>query len=794
MKTDSQKQAFRVRGMSCAACSARVERAASRIPGVTSVQVSLLAGTMLVHYAPHQTNPEEIASTVCKLGYATTPLESQEAKPYDDSTAPIRRRLIYSGALLIPMMFLHHFGESAWGAWLQLALLCPILYFNRIFFKSGLGALMQKSPNMDTLVSIGAIASVADGICEMVIHHRGELYFESAAMILTLITLGKWLEAGATRKTSSAVEKLSALLPATATVLRDNEVQTIPADAVLEGDIVLIAPGESIPVDGTVTQGQSTVNESSLTGESLPIEKTLGDMVYAATTNGNGLLQIICNKTRENSAMADIIRLVGEAAATKAPIARIADRVAGVFVPLVIGIAMLTTIIWLLAGSSASFAISCGIAVLVISCPCALGLATPVAIMAGVGKGAECGILYRNGEALEHARNITCIALDKTGTITRGSPAVCDIIPANEHSREELLFLAATAESGSTHPLAEAIRQACPTPSPRTPDECLYHAGRGMVARVNGETILAGNSQLMQEHDIQYDASTLLHLAQEGKTPLLFAKNGELYGIIAVRDPIRLCAKATIETLQSMGIRICMMTGDNARTAAAVATQLGIQDFWAECMPGDKEKRLSQLREEGEIVGMVGDGINDAPALLRADVGISLATGTDIAKESADIVLAHDNLHDAVNAIRLSRAVICNIRQNLFWAFAYNTLAIPLAAGVFYPLFGWLLHPAVSAAAMGMSSLCVVSNALRLRHLSFSQPKQENMNTITLTVTGMMCPHCEQHVTKALLALDGVASCIASHKDNAVTITMNAQAADMAAIKAAITEAGYQVQ
>lgn len=794
MKIDSKKQAFRVSGMSCAACSARVESCVARISGVKSVQVSLLAGRMQVIYNPELIDNELIVRHVSKLGYGAEALSGNEkADTQDRGIQQLRTRLIGSAAFLVPLMIAHHWGHGNADGWLQLCLLLPILYLNRIFFLRGMGALLQKAPNMDTLVSIGALAAVADGVCEMFLQHRGELYFESAAMILTLITLGKWLEARATGKTGAAVEKMAALLPATATVLRDHETHQIPAGAVRQGDTVLIAPGEVIPVDGCVLQGESTINESALTGESIPAEKTTGDTVYAATTNGNGLLRICCTKTRDESAMADIIRLVGEASATKAPISRLADRVAGIFVPAVMLLAILTTIAWMLAGGDTAFAISCGIAVLVISCPCALGLATPVAIMVGVGKGAESGILYRSGEAMEHARNITCLVLDKTGTLTQGEPAVCDIIPSAEHNQQTLLRWAALAEKGSSHPLAAAILAACPQATD-TPDECQYVAGKGIVATYRGSTILAGNAKLMQEHNIPCDTILLDNLSDAGKTPICIAHDGVMIGTIAVQDPLRPDADESLQTLRNMHIRLCMLTGDNARTASAVATKLGITDFRAECLPSDKEAYIAQLQKDGEIVGMVGDGINDAPALMRADVGVSLASGTDIAKESADIILVHNQLGDVVQAIRLSRAVIRNIRQNLFWAFAYNTLAIPIAAGVLFPLYGWLLHPAVAAATMGLSSLCVVCNALRLRNFTFTQPKQQHMNTITLTVTGMMCPHCEQHVTKALLALDGVASCTASHKDNSVIITFHSQPTNLEAIQAAITQAGYNVQ
>ncbi|MBR5523303.1 MAG: heavy metal translocating P-type ATPase [Akkermansia sp.] len=782
--------------MSCSACSARVEREVGRIAGVQSVQVSLLAGRMVVCYRPGQVSADAIAATVCKLGYGAKAIREDEETPREHGAGGLKKRWAWSAALLLPLMVLHHVGESALMTILQLLVLLPILYINRVIFWRGLGALLKKAPNMDTLVALGACAAVADGLGNMILQHCGVCYFESAGMILTLITFGKWLEARATGKTSAAVEQLSALLPSTATVQRGETTERIPADAVERGDIVIIAPGEAVPVDGLVLNGASAVVESALTGESMPVSKKEGDAVYAATTNGNGLLRVTCTKTRNESAMADIIRLVGDAAATKAPISRMADKVSGIFVPIVMVLALLTILAWLLAGSGAAFAISCGIAVLVISCPCALGLATPVAIMAGVGKGAKAGILYRNGEALEQAHSISHLVLDKTGTLTLGAPKVCDVIPTRGVSREELLQVAAALENGSTHPLAAAILAAAPQTPTIAPEECSYLPGRGLVARLVGKICLCGNARLMQGHNVEHDIPLLNRLAAEGKTPLCVVRDGQLLGTIAVSDPLRPDAASAVQRLQQMGIHLMMLTGDNAHTAAAVATRLGINDYRAECLPADKEQTLAKLQATGTRAGMVGDGINDAPALMRADVGFSLGSGTDIAHESADIILAHNRLEDVAHAVGLSRAVMRNIRQNLFWAFAYNILAIPLAAGVFYPLCGWLLHPGVAAAAMGMSSLCVVSNALRLQRYSFSHPQHtpNTMNqTITLTVNGMMCPHCEQHVTKALLALEGVLSCTASHLDNSVTLTLGAPAPDLSSIKSTITEAGYEV-
>ncbi len=787
-----KKQTYHVRGMSCAACVARVERGVSRLKGVEKVQVNLILGRMQVQYQSTETDEESIISTVRQMGYEASLLQQNEMAVVLPPASHLRTRFLISLVLLMPMVILHHLVHGAISDIAQLILLLPILYINRIFFIRGGKALWQKAPNMDSLVALGAAAAIADGVGNFLFEHRGSLYFESAAMILTIITLGKWLEARATSKTGDAVEKLKQLLPETATVIREQKTVTIPAAQVEIDDVVLVSPGENIPIDGIVISGHSGVNEASLTGESIPTEKTAGDTVYAGTTNGGGVLHIKTTKRRTESTMADIIRLVGDAAAGKAPIARLADKVSGVFVPIVMSVALLTTLIWLAIGYGSAFAISCGIAVLIISCPCALGLATPLAIMVGMGKGAEAGILFRNAEALESARDITCLALDKTGTLTTGNPTVCDIIPAPGHTKEELLELAAIVEHGSKHPLAAAIAAYCPPGA--APQSSQYLPGLGIEAQHKGSELLAGNPRLMKSKNISYDLALADSLTHAGKTPLFFARNGSLVGIMAVQDALRPEAPEAIKELQRMGIRLCMMTGDQSRTASAIGQTLHIQDIHAECLPTDKEVILRQLKNEGEIIGMVGDGINDAPALMRADVGISLSGGIDIAKESADIILVHNKLSDIAPAVRLSRAVIRNIRQNLVWAFAYNTLAIPLAAGLFYPMFGWLLQPAAAATAMGLSSLCVVSNALRLRRFSLHRHKTMNKE-LTLTVNGMMCPHCEQHVTKALLALPGVLSCTANHKTNSVTITLAPEGtSDSDTIKVTIAAAGYEVK
>ncbi len=782
---------FKVTGMNCSACSARVERGVAPLPGVHSVQVSLLTGSMKVTHDAGLQTPEGIMAAVEATGYGCSIQQGGEPQ-IRRKDAPLKRRFLLSILFLIPLIVVHHGGSGNGAALLSLALALPVLWLNRAFFTSGIRSLLHGGANMDTLVSMGAAAAMADGIANFFLHHRGEFYFESAAMILTLVTLGKWLEARATGRTSAALQKLLALLPQTATVLRGGTPVTLPAEAVQPGETLLVRPGERVPVDGTVTEGCSSLDESALTGESLPVEKTEGAPVYAGSINGNGALQMLVSKPRSESAMAGIIRLVGEAAATKAPISRLADRISGIFVPFVTAVACLTAILWLLAGYPASFAISCAIAVLVISCPCALGLATPVAIMAGTGKGAENGILFRSGEALEKAHQLQYAILDKTGTITEGNPQVTDVCPAPGHSQEELMQLAISLESGSNHPLAQAILSSARPQSDVVPalvTALAYLPGRGIEATMDGKPAAAGNAIHMQELGISIDPGKAGQLAEEGKTPLFFAHGGQFVGTIAVADTIKPTSRPAIEAMQGLGVQVLMMTGDNARTAQAIARQAGIKEWRAHVLPQDKDAMVQELQGKGFRVAMVGDGINDAPALTRADVGIAIGAGTDIAKESADIILVRNNLQDVVGAIRLSQATIRIIKENLFWAFLYNMLAIPLAAGLFYPLTGWLLHPAIGAAAMGLSSFCVVTNALRLHRFTLNH---QTMNTITIPVEGMMCPHCEAHVTKALIAIPGVEACKADHQAKKVTLTLSRQVATET-LHAAIRQAGYSV-
>lgn len=783
----SSEESFVITGMSCSACSAHVERAVGQLAGIESVQVNLLTGTMKVRFHEPQNAANiiravEAAGYGAKAGHASSPPQSQ--------TAILKKRFTYSAALLLPLVAVHHLWHGPASAMVQLLLTQPILWLNRKFFIAGTKSVMSGAANMDTLVALGATTAMADGIANFFLHHRGAFYFESAAMILTFITLGKWLETRATGRTGKALEKLLTLMPQTATVLKEDGAVTIAADGVQAGDTLLIRAGERIPTDGTVLAGCSTADEAALTGESMPAEKTPGCSVYAGSINGNGVLTVRADKTRAESAISDIIRLVGEASATKAPIARIADRISAVFVPVVVSIAIVTAAAWILAGAGLAFAVSSAIAVLVISCPCALGLATPVAIMVGTGRGAESGILFRNGSALETLHSARAILLDKTGTLTQGTPQVAEVIPAEGATEAELMQLAVSLESAGNHPLAAAIVQAGTGIPPQTASKHTYIPGRGITAQINGTLCAAGNALLMQELGVNIPQHCGEQAAAAGKTPLYFSRGKEYVGLITLADTLKPDSHAAVAELQTMGCRVIMLTGDNTRTAQAIAQQAGITEVHADLLPQDKEACVRRLQHAGLTVAMVGDGINDAPALTRADVGIAIGAGTDVALESAGVILVRNTLTDVVGAIRLSHAVIRNIKQNFFWALFYNSLAIPLAAGVLYPLLGWQLHPAVAAAAMGLSSLCVVTNALRLRHFPITPPQK--MNTITISVDGMMCPHCEAHVTKALLAIAGVVDCKADHKAKRVTLTLSKEI-PLAELHATIRAQGYQV-
>ncbi len=756
-------QKFTVTGMTCSACSASVEKAVNKLDGIGAVSVNLLTNSMAVEYDNDIIDSGKIIDVVVGAGYGASVFvkgsdKTSAEKPVntaDEQINGMKTRLIISIAFLIPLMYIsmHHmffewfglpvpsFIKSAFHgaengiafAFAQFLLLIPIVYVNRKYFQVGFKTLAKRSPNMDSLIAIGSSAAILYGIFaifrigyslghgNMAIaeHYLMDIYFESAGTILTLITLGKYLEARSKGKTSDAISKLMDLAPKTTIVVRDGQEVEIPVEEVVVGDLILISPGQSIPVDGVIVEGSSAVDQSALTGESIPVEKGVGDKVIAATINKNGFFKFKAEKVGDDTTLAKIIELVENASSSKAPIAKLADKISGVFVPVVIVIAIVSAITWLILGHSFEFSLSIGIAVLVISCPCALGLATPVAIMVGTGKGASNGILIKSAEALEVAHSINTVVLDKTGTITEGKPKITDIVTTEGITEQHLLEIATSIEKPSEHPLADAIVERANEMNIKPKEVSDFNAisGRGIVATIDGKKYVAGNIALMNEHKI--DVGTLEKasesFAENGKTPLYFAEDTRLLGVIAVADVVKPTSHDAIEQFKAMGIDVVMLTGDNKRTAEAIRKQLNIDRVVAEVMPQDKEKEIRRIQEEGKKVAMVGDGINDAPALVRADVGIAIGAGTDIAIESADIVLMKSDLLDAVTAIQLSKATIRNIKQNLFWAFFYNTIGIPLAAGVFYSLLGWKLNPMFAAAAMSLSSVFVVTNALRLR-------------------------------------------------------------------------------
>lgn len=860
MKTEK----YNVTGMTCAACQANVTRCVQKLDGVEDVNVSLLANQMTVSYDENKLRPENIISAVEGAGYGASSMEKAlekdtgfrgewqlRKKQAENSRQSMKKRLIYSVVLLVPLMYIamgSMLGLPVPGfftgtqnalvsALAQLLLTVPIIFINRHFYQFGFKALFHGAPNMDSLVAIGSGAALVYGLfamfrmaygfghgdMELVHEYAHALYFESAAMILTLVTVGKYLEARSKAKTSDALDKLMDLAPKTAVVLRNGEEVTIPAEQVAAGDIVVIRPGEGIPVDGVVIKGHGYVDQAAITGESIPVEKNPGDTVISATINKNGSFQFQASKVGEDTTLSQIIRLVDEASNSKAPIARLADKVSGIFVPVVIGIAIVTAVVWMAVGEGFEFALSNAISVLVISCPCALGLATPVAIMVGTGKAAEMGILIKSAESLENLHNVDTIVLDKTGTITSGKPAVTDIVPLTaELNGEELLILAASAEMGSEHPLAQAIvDRAKAEKLPLIQAESFEaESGRGIRAKVDGKDILAGNAVFMEENRLLdgADAGTASEraraLAQEGKTPLIFAQDGKLIGIIAVADTIRESSRAAIKRFAKMGLKVVMLTGDNKVTAEAIRKELNINEAITDVLPTQKEAHIRALQEQGHKVAMVGDGINDAPALTRSDVGIAIGAGTDIAIESADVVLMKDSLNDVAAAIQLSRAVVRNIHMNLFWAFFYNILGIPLAAGVLFPVFGWRLSPMIGSAAMSLSSVCVVTNALRLRFFKDkdkipdneendgtiekqeaitadeAEEKGEILMTKIIKVEGMMCAHCQAHVFKALSAVEGVQKVEVSLEDKQAVVTLAKDVADQLLMDA-VTEAGY---
>lgn len=825
---------YKVTGMTCSACSSRVEKCVGKLDGVNTVSVNLLTNSMQMDFDESKLTEEKIADSVTQAGYGmeipTGKSEKKEEKEdiVEKNIENMKKRTIWSFIFLIPLMyvamghmaglpqpsFLRGDANAVSFALTQLLLCIPVLYINRAYFERGFRSLIHGAPNMDTLISVGSGASLIYGIfaiyrmgyglgtqnMELVHRYLHDLYFESAVMILALINIGKYLEARSKGKTSEAIQKLMDLAPKTALVERNGQVVEIAAEDMLTGDILQVKPGSSIPADGVVIEGRTSVDEAAITGESMPVEKKEGDTVTAATLNKTGFIRMRAARVGQDTTFSQIIRLVEEASSSKAPIARMADKIAGIFVPTVMGIALLTGIVWLLMGAEFEFVLSCAIAVLVISCPCALGLATPVAIMVGTGKGAENGILIKSGEALEITHNVQSVVLDKTGTITEGKPVVTDIISFGM-SENKILEISAALEKKSEHPLAEAVLLKAKGMELPNAENFAAIPGKGITAKIQGNIYYAGNQKLMQEQGISCEKalSSMEKLSKEGKTPLILADEKRVFGIIGVADVVKPTSAKAIQELKKLGIQVIMLTGDNARTAKAIQKQLDIDTVIAEVLPQDKEREISRLQEEGKTVAMVGDGLNDAPALARADVGIAIGAGTDVAIESADIVLMKNDLQDVATAIELSKAVIRNIKENLFWAFFYNVCGIPLAAGVLYPVFGLKLSPMFGAAAMSLSSLFVVSNALRLRFFhslkkgktqpESIQEKKEEKNMYTMKIEGMMCPHCQAAVTKALEALEGTKAEVNLEKKEAYVET----GLEKEALKKAVEDAGYQV-
>lgn len=845
------KEKYNITGMSCAACSAKVERVVGKLDGVENVSVNLLTNSMQVEYKEDKLSSNDIIKNIADAGYgaslATATKQKKEEKSIkktnDDAITSMKFRLKVSIVFLAILMyfsmgsmiglplpkFLSGEGNPVGFALTQLLLVLPVMYVNRKYYISGFKSLFHLSPNMDTLIAVGTVAAFTYGVIAIyvmgyalnnadmhtVTEYRMNLYFESVSMILTLITLGKFFETGSKARTTDAISKLIDLSPKRANVLRDGVEENILTEDVVVGDIVIVRPGESIPVDGMIIEGSTSVDESAITGESIPVQKEKGDKLIAATINKNGSVRIKATEVGEDTAISRIIALVEEASSSKAPIAKMADKVAGVFVPVVMGISLITFIVWLALGYDFSFALNCAIAVLVISCPCSLGLATPVAIMVGTGKGAENGILIKSADALETTHSIDTVVLDKTGTVTEGKPVVTDIL-AFDTDENEFLKLAAGVESASEHPLAEAIVEKAKEKNLEivSPTEFQAISGRGIVASVSGSKIIAGNEQAIKEQYGNSENFTEVfkkgnELAAQGKTPMYFGKDGKLLGIIAVADTIKKDSKEAIQALKNRNIDVVLLTGDHKNTAMAIAKEAGIKKVIAEVLPTDKEEHIRELIKAGHKVAMVGDGINDSPALARADVGIAIGAGTDIAIESADIVLMHSSLKDVATAIDLSKAVIRNIKQNLFWAFFYNSIGIPLAAGVFYLSLGWKLSPMFGAAAMGMSSVCVVSNALRLRAFKPKKVKKNNIEndeieliennrkedknmTTVINVNGMMCEHCKATVEKVTRGVEGVSNSEVNLDAKNVTIEHSADT-DLEKVKKAITDAGYEV-
>ncbi len=800
---------YKVTGMSCAACSARVEKAVAKVDGVTACSVNLLTNSMQVEGNASDT---QIIDAVEKAGYGIQ-MHKKQSKTVEKASEPILKRLLFSLLFLLPLMYIsmghtmfslplpQFFRHNAIAiALLQLLLSAVVLVINQSFFVNGFKGAIRRSPNMDTLVALGSGASyvysvvVLFSMTKSQAHDLHGLYFESAAMILVLITFGKFLEARAKGKTTNAIQALMKLAPKTATVVRDGKEYVIEASDLKKGDVFIVRPGQAIPADGIVLSGESAVNEAAITGESIAADKSKGDKVTCATLNQSGVLTCEAQKVGEDTTLSEIIRMVSDAAATKAPIAKVADKVSGIFVPVVLGISVITFIIWMLLDKSFAFSIARAVSVLVISCPCALGLATPVAIMVGNGVGAKHGILFKTATALEKAGGVSVVALDKTGTITEGKPSVTDIVPEN-CTKEELILLAASLEKNSEHPLSKAILEYAADLELLPVDGFKILPGNGLLAQIGTKAVFGGNLKFALEKASVSD--NLLKKAEilstEGKTPLFFGRENEILGIIAVADTLKPDSKDAVSALKAMGLRVVMLTGDNAKTAKAIGNLAGVDAIISDVLPGDKEQAIRRLQEEG-TVAMVGDGINDAPALTRADIGIAIGAGTDIAIDAADVVLTKSSLSDVVTAVRLSKKTLQIIHQNLFWAFIYNIIGIPLAAGAFIHLFGWELNPMFGAAAMSLSSFCVVSNALRLNLFKAGKKaiKEETKMEKVFNVEGMMCPHCEARVKQVLEALDGVKEAVANHTENKVTVILEKDVADDI-IKSAIAEQGYKV-
>ncbi len=823
------KQKYDVMGMTCSACSAHVDKAVRHLDGVQDVNVNLLSNCMVVDYDESKVNDAMIQKAVENAGYkAALETQSVQAQKQEETVDDKKKSLILSFVFLIPLFYISmgHMmgaplpsflvGESNMMvfALTQLFLTLPVMYINRGYFQRGFKSLWHRSPNMDTLIAMGSLAAaiysiyaifmmgydLGHGQIHQAHQYMMQLYFESAAMILTLISLGKYLESRSKKKTTEAIEKLIHLMPSVATILKDGQEKEVAIEDVQVGDIVVVKSGQSIPLDGVIIDGQTSIDESMITGESLPVDKTVNDRVIGATMNVEGYIQVQVTHTSQEATLSQIIELVEEASSSKAPIAKLADRISGIFVPIVIVISLVTFILWMTLGQQTfHFALTCAIAVLVISCPCALGLATPTAIMVGTGKGAQLGILIKSAENLELLSKAQSIILDKTGTITQGKPQVTQI-EALHMSEDELLTLAASIENSSQHPLAKAIVAYAKEKkiSLQKVEQFEMLSGKGLKGWIHGKMILSGNQRLMKEHDI--DLSPVEALAQQlsnhGKTPLYYAYDGQIIGLIVVSDVLKQTSAKAIEQLKAMGLSVYMLTGDNRLTANAIGKELGIQVI-AEVLPQDKEKHIRDLQAQNQRVIMVGDGINDAPALMRADVGIAMTSGTDIAMDSADIVLMKNDLLDVVNAIELSHAVLKNIKENLFWAFFYNVIGIPIAAGLFYPFFGWLLDPMFGAAAMSLSSVFVVSNALRLR---FFKPKYQNqirkqeVNQMEkkMNIEGMMCPNCQKHVSQALNSIEGVKATV-DLENHCAYLQLDHDIEESLLVKA-VEDAGYSVK